>query len=346
MNKRIAVIMSGHARLVPWGHKMLEDRFANMESLVDWDVFSYTWTSDSESQPGRPIWEQARSAHTEEILAGVAHRHQADQQPWFEQLRQRFLAQGAIPENHEDEQGFRMPRESFYRFLGQVLGFCRAVDLWRSQLENYDYIVRSRWDMTLDSRVMDHLITNHARLGELPPFFTKAVDIMQGHIEISGDTIYGRRDQWLEYFPSTDAVVDKILQGTRQRWHQLRGQWNASMKMDANLEKYYKSGWWFNSHFIWTTIFLNTSVSLRSMGDSFGISPELANIPLDRFQFGHCQWGADWNRLPPPVNTVPEPMITMTDTLTERKDALRQIQEQRRQRALDLEAQIKSQNLR
>jgi hypothetical protein len=337
--------MSGHARLVPWGYKMLEDRFAHMENLVDWDIFSYTWTTDSESQPGRPQQEHQLQAHTDEILSGVKYLHHSSQQPWFEQLRQRFLAQGAIPEHDEDSQGFRMPRESFYRFLGQVLGFCRAMDHWRNELRHYDYIVRSRWDMTLDARVMDHLIKNHARLGELPPFYTKAVDIMQGHIEISGDTIYGASDQWLEYFPNTEEVVNRILQGTRQRWHQLRSQWNSTMKMDANLEKYYKSGWWFNSHFIWTTIFLNTSVSLRSMGDSFGISPELAKIPLEDFQFGHCQWGSDWSRLPP-RDSGPEslPGKTMTETLTEKKTVLREIQQQRRQRALDLEQQIKSQN--
>lgn len=343
MNKRIAVIMSGHARMVPWGHKMLLDRFAHMNTLVDWDIFSYTWTTHSESQPGRPQQEQHLQAQTDQILDALQHRCEHDQQPHFEQLRQRFLAQGAIPDHDADAQGFRMPRDTFYRFLGQVLGFCRAVDRWRDVLCDYDYIVRSRWDMTLDSSVMDHMLTNHARLGELPAFYTKSVEIMQGHIEISGDTIYGRTDQWLQYFPSTDEVINRILQGTRQRWHQLRGQWNSNMSMDSDLEKYYKTGWWFNSHFIWTTIFLNTSVSLRSLGDSFGIGPDLAAIPLHRFQFGHCQWGADWYK-PLTSHDKSVPVKTITDTLTEQKATLRQIQQQRRQRALDLEQQIKSQN--
>lgn len=344
MNKKFAVIMSGHARMVPWGWRMLEDRFTAMEAIADWDVFSYTWSPHSESQPGRPTQEHALAVETSRIMHGLNHRYETDQQPWFEELRQRFLAQGAIPDHDEDAQGFRMPRQSFYRFLGQVLGFCRAVDLWRDQLQGYDYIVRSRWDMTLDKTVLDELIKEEPRLGQRPCFYTKSVDIMQGHLEISGDTIYGHRDQWLEYFPSTDHSVDRILQGTRQRWSQLRSQWNNSMSMDPDLEKYYKTGWWFNSHFIWTTLFLNTSVSLRSLGESFGISPSLAQIPIDKFQYGHCVMGKDWDLRSP--DTPQSAIDALQKARANQKDLIRDVQERRRLRAIALEQQIRSQNPR
>jgi hypothetical protein len=134
------------------------------------------------------------------------------------------------------------------------------------------------------------------------------------------------------------------MMGTRQRWHQVRSQWRNHMRADLELEKYYKTGWWFNSHFIWTTLFLNTSVSLRGMGDSFGISPEVAAIPLDQFDFNHCIMGADWRPNSGAAQQYAHiPIVQQSRKNHTDRAVLQQLQYLR---ALELERQIKSQSLR
>lgn len=355
MNKRVAVIMSGHARMVPWGMAMLKDRFSWMSTPVDWDIFSYTWTNDSESQRLRPQGEMDRFLESQQILIDLKTRHQVhDQSLQFDPLYQRFLDAGAIPTHSADQRGFSLDRSSFNRFLGQVIGFCRAVDTWRKELQDYDYIVRSRWDMTLDASVLEILLKNERRSGHRSLFYTKSVEIMQGHVEISGDTIYGETEQWLEAFSSTEQCITNIIAGSRRRWQQLQKQWRPEWSKDPELEKYYLKGWWFNSHFIWTTLFLNHSISLNRLGDSFGIDPVFAKIPPDEFEFNYCKLGIDWRtKAPRPITEfrveephlcIPEPNNKeVIDQLRSQHEEYQEIHRRQHLKRQQLEQQIKGQ---
>lgn len=281
-----AVVMSGHARMVPQGLHLLKDRFNKCERTIDYDIFSMVWTNASESKPVVTANQELQ----DQILSSLGTRHLVrDQQPEFEQMRQRFLAVGAIPEHDADSRGFRMPRETFYRFMGQVIGFCWALIYWRKELSQYDYIVRSRWDMCLDTDALNFLTNPRKRyIGEFDSFYTKSVEIVQGHIQISGDTIYGHTDQWMAAIQSMDSVIERIIQGTRLRWIDIQQRYSENWNLHGDYEKYYLSGWWFNSHFIWTALFAHTNISIRAAGESYGITSELADIPLDQLEFHHA----------------------------------------------------------
>jgi hypothetical protein len=280
-----AVIMSGHARMVPQGMHMLQDRFDTACTAMDYTVFSNVWTDSSESRPKRTEQELQQQADALSILSSLGSRHRViEQRPVFEPIYEKFLLARAIPTHEADSRGFRMPRDTFYRFMGQVMGFVLALDHWRQELAEYDYIVRSRWDMCLDSTVLDELAAPQRYIGEFETFYTKSVEIVQGSVQISGDTIYGRTEQWLESFSDFDHVVDRILTGTKLRWQDIQRRYRANWSLHGDYEKYYLTGWWFNSHFIWTTLFDSTDISVRAKGESFGISSSAALIPVEQLK--------------------------------------------------------------
>ena len=125
---------------------------------------------------------------------------------------------------------------------------------------------------------------------------------MQGHIQISGDTIYGHTNQWLTAIQSMDTVIDRIIEGTRLRWLDIQARYSTRWNLHGDYEKYYLTGWWFNSHFIWTALFAHTNISIRAAGESYGLSPDLARIPLD--ELSYCHVAGQEYRLPEPVSHI------------------------------------------
>lgn len=341
---KIAIIMSGHARMVPWGYQMIHNRMLNIPA--DWVIFSNLWTNDSESQPVRSQEEQQHSANTYKILSDLGSRHRVQAQgPMFDSLYAHFIEQGAIPLERPTPDGFFLPRSSFDRFMGQIVGFCQALEHWQKELKTYDYIIRSRWDMTLDSGVINELIA--PRNGVWAPiFYTKYIDIIHGNVQISGDTIYGSTAAWYDTMPNWRSCRDQLVEGTRQRWNWITENCRKKDLVDEYNQQYYHQCGWFNSHFLWTTMFKNNPNSIiRSRGESLGISTKLGMIPPDELTFEHCMLGEDAYTDPAKIAEI-ERMHHVDQTIIDSSAELKcQIHQRREYRRQQLEDYIKSQNL-
>lgn len=334
MTVKVAIICSGHARMVPWGWKLIQNLAQEVPS-AKYTVYSWLWSDRSDNRMNTVTdikddwrWPEA----SKEIFKILGHRHaMTDQGPIMDQLYRDYLAADSLPPDDINE-SFYMPRHTFDRFNGQLVGFIHAIDQWREELKEYDWIIRSRWDMAVDPEVV-RLMLNPTDLIWAPTFYTKYVDITHGQVQISGDTIYGPRSAWLDIIPSWTVCQQRLIEGTQARWHWIRRNCRQEDLKDPYYQKYYQQGWWFNSHFLWTTLFTaHPSSIIRSRGESYGLHPSLSRVPLAEFEYGHAAQGPDWR----PHGALPRPR---TEIIEDQADLVQNIpvanqviQDQRRQR--------------
>jgi hypothetical protein len=212
-------------------------------------------------------------------------------------LYRRFQAADAVPPAQGTSDEILLPREKFDRFMGQLLGFVLALDHWRDELKNYDYIVRSRWDHTIDPGVIKDLIDHQSSEARIAPlFYTKYIDFTHGCWQISGDTIYGDAAAWFDVCGNTDRSMERLIQGVAHRRQWLEQHRRPEWSQQDPLQKYFLQGWWFNTHFLWTLLFVDSNVVIKSRGESFAIHPSCSQVPLDKFQFRHAMLGPEYQK--------------------------------------------------
>jgi len=277
---KVAVVCSGHARMVPQGHHLHQHSFALSPRVSQWAEFSYCWTDHSEvRQPNQH--QQQQFALRDSILERLGDRHvYRDQDPLFDQLCERFIDEGALPDYRSDPAVNSLIRYHFGKYFGQLLGFCFAVDHWRDQLQDYDYIVRSRWDHTLDPDVLNGMDPDH--------FYTKSINIYNGRPIVGGDNVYGPTKKWMEIIPSSEAIIDKLIVACRQvrkEIQQHRPDWDFATDFQ-----------WFSTHYLWYLMFEYQNIHWLHRGESFGINFELAQIPLAELSLKHAALGIEYWR--------------------------------------------------
>ena len=329
-NHKVAVVLSGHARMVPQGNYLHQQSFYLAPNVGSWQQYSYCWTADSEVRPANPEQQQQFDLR-DQILEGLGHRHHyEDQDAMFDSLCDRFIDQGALPDYRTTlPRVHTQIRYHFGKYLGQLLGFCLAIDRWREELKNYDFIVRSRWDHALDPVVLDRLDPEY--------FYTKSINIWDGRPIISGDNIYGSTDKWLKLIPSTEHVIRRIIQACRRLRAEL-----AVKQPEYNFTEDFQ---WYTTHYLWYVLIENEPIKLLHQGESFGIHYDLSKIPLKDLRLEHAAYGIDYYyktlaHAVPPVS----PHHLTSDMARNKSKEYQVLAEQRRQRQEELERKIKGQN--
>lgn len=330
-NYKVAVVVSGHARMVPQGNHLHRQSFALAPNVLAWQQYSYCWTQDSEVRPANPE-QRAQFDLRDQILQELGPRHQyADQRKMFDSLCDRFINQGALPDYRKtDPIVAGQIRYHFGKYLGQLLGFCLAIDQWREELKRYDFIVRSRWDHALDPLVLDNLNKEF--------FYTKSINIWDGRPIISGDTIYGSTEKWLKLIPSTEEVIKRIIHACRRLRAEI-----AVKQPEYNFAEDFQ---WYTTHYLWYVLIENEPIRLLHQGESYGLNYELSKIPLEDLTLNHAAYGIEYyfkEQIPPPLVPGGEHSVMLARA---KNRAMMAVDERRRQRRELLEQQIKSQSLR
>jgi len=331
-NYKVAVVLSGHARMVPQGNHLHQQSFFLAPSVSHWQQYSYCWTAESEIRPANPE-QQAQFALRDRILEGLGPRHHyQDQTEMFDLLCDRFIDQGALPDYRKTQPRVHVQiRYHFGKYLGQLLGFCLALDRWREELGEYDFIVRSRWDHALDPHVLDKLDRDF--------FYTKSINIWDGRPIISGDNIYGSTDKWLKLIPSTEDVIRRIIQACRK----LRGELAVKQPEYDFTEDFQ----WYTTHYLWYVLIENEAIRLLHQGESFGIAYELSKIPLDKLSLTHAALGMDYYiREQQEELAKSSPLSVSMEIKKAKNQEIQAVEERRQLRKELLEQQIKSQSLR
>ena len=329
-NHKVAVVLSGHARMVPQGNHLHQQSFYLAPNVGAWQQYSYCWTAASEVRPANPEQQQQFDLR-DQILDGLGHRHHyEDQDAMFDLLCDRFIDQGALPDYRKTlPRVHTQIRYHFGKYLGQLLGFCLAIDRWREELKNYDFIVRSRWDHALDPVVLDRLDPEF--------FYTKSINIWDGRPIISGDNIYGATDKWLKLIPGTEHVIKRIIQACRRLRSEL-----AVKQPEYNFTEDFQ---WYTTHYLWYVLIENEPIRLLHQGESFGIHYDLSKIPLNELRLEHAAYGIDYYYKNLPHAMPPVSPHQLTSEIARNKSKEYQVlAEQRRQRQEELERKIKGQN--
>jgi len=311
---KVAVICSGHARMVPQGHHLHQHSFALSPRVSDWAVFSYCWTSDSEIRA--PNADQIQQFEMRDaILNNLEWRHiYRDQTPLFDRLCERFILEGALPDYRNMPVIHQQIRYHFGKYFGQLLGFCLGMDQWRDQLRGYDYLVRSRWDHTLDPEVLNGLDPEH--------FYTKSINIYNGRPIVGGDNVYGPTKKWMEIIPSTEHVIKTLITALKEVRREI-ARHQPRYDFTENFQ-------WFSTHYLWYLLFEYKNIHWLHRGESFGINFDLAEIPLEKLTLTHAALGLDYYRSGPPPGSgrvySPPPAETKNLTAIEQRRKLRRIQ--------------------
>jgi hypothetical protein len=326
-NYKVAVVLSGHARMVPQGNHLHQESFDLAPSVKEWQQFSYCWTDTSEVRPANDEQRQQFDLR-DQILDGLGSRHcYADQVELFDRLCNRFIDEGALPDYRESSPTVAVQiRYHFGKYLGQLLGFCLALDQWRHELKDYDYIVRSRWDHALDPHVLEKLNREF--------FYTKSINIWDGRPIISGDNIYGAADKWLKLIPSTEDAIKRIIRACRR----LRAELSVKQP-EYNFTEDFQ---WYTTHYLWYVLMENEAIRLLHQGESFGINYELSKIPLEKLSLRHAAYGIEFyykeTVSPEPENL--EPVWPYTTNIEINKARSRELQ------ALELQRIARAESIR
>jgi hypothetical protein len=257
---KIAFIMTGHERMVPYGYHALKNAMSTVDA--DYDIFSYTWNNQSESRevPLHPNLEST-SAITDQLGSRNIQRHQPE---YMEPIWINYPLKDTI--NYK----------IFSRFMGQILGFLLALDFWKTELQEYDYIVRSRWDVLIDHNTITSMLNSTSP----NMLFTKGVSIYQGHSHISGDTIYGPRDIWFKTLLPVDRSISKIYSQSVARYSNSMIQQATIEAEQIQLSEFFLKNRWFSSHAIWGMLFQGENISVETAGEAYPIGEALLDIEL------------------------------------------------------------------
>jgi hypothetical protein len=278
-NYKVAVVLSGHARMVPQGNHLHQLSFGLAPNVGQWQQFSYCWTDESEVRSATEA-QLAQFDLRDQILTGLGTRHcYADQVALFDALCNRFIDEGALPDYRTTQPVVAVQvRYHFGKYLGQLLGFCLALDQWREELRDYDFIVRSRWDHAIDPHVLERLNPEF--------FYTKSINIWDGRPIISGDNIYGSAAKWLQLIPSTEDAIKRIIRACRRLRSEL-----SIKQPEYNFTEDFQ---WYTTHYLWYVLIENEAIRLLHQGESYGINFELSKIPLEKLNLSHAAYGIDF----------------------------------------------------
>lgn len=259
MEKRlnIAIVCSGHLRLVPYGYYLIEQIAEKCN--FDYTIYNFHWDQDSDWSGHVPHYQ------TIEILSQPNVKSQERyQKDLMEFLRESFEEHGAIPPlvKHYMPGYYSLNNEDFSRFLGQVVGFLLALDYWQEQLKKHDMLIRCRWDIIPDWDVIRCI--QEGRISIDKQFITHAVYMREGELEIGGDTIYGKPEHWIECMTPIGHALEKLKLGCKKRFDEIKN----GIAYNSSDQEYALKSRWFNSHFLWGTLFKGTRFNLTQFGQA------------------------------------------------------------------------------
>lgn len=267
---KIAIIMTGHKRMVPYGYWVLEKTLKGIPA--EYDIFSYTWDDDSDV---RPVQNHKNLDTTNLILKSLDRRNKSVVQgPILNNIYNQWVQEGVIPNT--------VGLNKFSQFLGQIMGFLLALDNWEKELLEYDYIIRARWDILIDRLSVDTMLLNGP---ESNVFLTKGIYVHYGQLQLSGDTIYGSRKYWLNNFLPIATTLNKISKKTKSVNNYASSV--ISTNEESNFRDHFFNCKWWSSHAIWAMLLCDTEVSVFPSGEAFPLGEKLLTIPPDEITVGH-----------------------------------------------------------
>lgn len=264
--------MTGHKRMVPYGHAVLNEVMKDIPA--EYDIFSYTWDDESDTRPNQV---HKNLATTKLILDSLETRNKTSiQEPILNKMYDQWVRAGAIPDNPNI-----FPKKKFSQFLGQILGFLMALETWEKELSEYDYIVRARWDILLDRLSIETMLANGA---DSNIFLTKGIFLHYGQPQISGDTIYGSRKYWFENFLPVANTLFRLSEKTKSAYQHASNVIDTSS--DTNLRAHLFKGKWWSSHALWAMLLCDTGISVSPSGEAYPIGEKLLTIPPKKITIG------------------------------------------------------------
>ena len=259
--------MAGHQRMVPYGYATLQNLMKNVP--VEYDIFSYAWNNQSES---RDIPSHPHLLSTPDIIDKLGDRSVLmNQREYIEPIWRDYPLNDVI---HYD---------LFAKFMGQILAFMLALEKWQPKLQEYDFIVRSRWDILVDQHSVNLMINNK----NPKQFFTKSVTMYYGHPQISGDTIYGPRELWFSTLLPIDRSIKKIYAQSIIQHDRIRELKTKPLQhLDQKFIEYVLKNRWFSSHSIWGMLFQNDYISIDNAGESYPLGEGLLEVDPEHVNAG------------------------------------------------------------
>lgn len=261
----IAIVCSGHLRLVPYGYYLIEQIAEKCN--FDYTIYNFHWDQESDWSGNVPHGQTVQVLSQPNVKS--EERYQKD---LMEYLRRSFEEYGAVPPSnrHYMPGYYSLTNEDFSRFLGQVVGFLFALDYWQNDLRKHDLLIRCRWDIIPDWDVIKFI--QEGRFSVDKRFITHAIYMREGEIELGGDTIYGRPEDWIDCMTPIGHSLEKLKAGCKKRFEEIK-----DSAIYNNLDQDYAlRSKWFNSHFLWGTLFKGTRYSLIQ----YGQAPNIRNYDL------------------------------------------------------------------
>lgn len=247
--------MTGHPRFVPYGYHAIQNEICSQG--FDCKIFSYMWNDSSDNKIINP---HPNLSTTEDILKKVGSI---------------TVEQETVMQSIYDNLKYHMhlPRYGWFaRQTGQIIGFLKALEYWFEELNTYDYIIRSRWDVCIDPNTFKEMI----KVGRPEVIYTKFVDLNRGMGSVFGDVMLGSRSAWLESCHPYDEVLRRYVKYLKQFWNDMGQKWMQDHPNDKN-------GDWYNYHINWGLIFRETDIIISGIGNSFRITEDV--LELDPIQF-------------------------------------------------------------
>lgn len=252
---RIAIVMSGHPRMVPYGYYAIQNDIARKG--IDVKIYSCMWNDSSDN---KLFTIHNNLTGTDDIFKRVSNFTIA-QEPILRPIYDRLKDDVYLPDY-----------DWFARQTGQIVGFLIALGNWKSELEKSDIIIRSRWDVCIDPSMVDEMINETIE----ERFITKFIDIHQGVTSIYGDVILGRTKHWYYSCYPFDKSIDKYIRCVREYWNEICQRWTEKNPTE-------KVGQWYNYHTLWPFMFRNSDIWMTQMGYSYRITEKSLDITPETF---------------------------------------------------------------
>lgn len=271
---KIAIVNSGHLRLVPYGYQLLKELAEVLP--IEIHIFNFYWTPDSDHRNSGKSFNDPK---TYEILSSDNIMSvEKDQEETMILLRNYFDDYGACPKLDKTEDGHYFSQGQFATYMGQIVGFLLALDKWQTTLKDYDLLIRCRWDIIPDPVIINQIINDNIDL-DFDKFITNSLRIREGDMEIGGDIIFGRPKYFIDHFLPFGRSLDRMRQGCKQRYDRFKTDRVVGVFNDTEYEKRLH---WFNSHLLWGWIFKDTNYDMVARGMALNIrGSDLPENPKD-----------------------------------------------------------------